>query len=126
MAQIGFAAIAAIATLIRARAGEIAGTPAAPAFVSSVIEESARVTMAEGYPPPVDMKSMLRELFAQPGSIYSPSILRDIEQGRPTEGEDTIGELLRRADRRGIDAPLLRAALCNLQVHDARRGQQTR
>jgi 2-dehydropantoate 2-reductase len=120
----GFAAIAAIATLPRARAGEIAAAPAAPVFVTSVIEESACVATAEGYPPPAAMKNAMRELFAQPGSVYSPSILRDLEQGRPTEGEDTIGELVRRADRRGIEVPLLRAALCNLQVHDVRRRQQ--
>jgi 2-dehydropantoate 2-reductase len=114
----GFAAIAAIATLLRARAGEIAAAPASPAFVTLVIEESARVTTAEGYSPPAAMKDSIRELFAQPGSIYSPSILRDVEQGRPTEGDHTIGELVRCADRRGIEVPLLRAALCNLQVHD--------
>ena len=117
----GFAAIATTATLTRARAGEIAAAPASPGFVTSVGEECARVTAAEGYPPPAAMMEAIRQLFAQPGSIYSPSILRDLEQGRPTEAEDTIGELVRRADRRGLDVPLLRAALCNLQVHDIRR-----
>ena len=119
----GFAVVAAIATLTRARAGEIAAAPAAPAFIGSVIDEGARTTTAEGYPPPEVMKDGIRELFAQRGSIYSPSILRDVEQGGPTEGDDTIGELVRRADRRAIEAPLLRAALCNLQVHEARRQQ---
>jgi 2-dehydropantoate 2-reductase len=119
----GFATVAAIATLTRARAGEIAGAPASRGFVNSVIEECARVTTAEGYPPPAVMKDNIRELFAQLGSIYSPSILRDLEQGRPTEGEDTVGELVRRADRRGMKVPLLQAALCNLQVYDFRRQQ---
>ena len=117
----GFTAIAAIATLTRGRAGEIATAESSPAFVTSAIEEAAQVTTAEGYPPPAAMKDGLRELFAKTGSIYFPSILRDLEQGRPTEAEDTIGELVRRADRHGIDVPLLRAALCNLQVHEYRR-----
>jgi 2-dehydropantoate 2-reductase len=115
-----FAAIATIATLTRARAGEIAAAPAAPGFVRSVIEECARVTTAEGYPPPETMKDTIQRLFAESGSIYCPSILRDLEQGRPTEGDDTIGELVRRADRRGMAAPLLRAAHCNLQVHEVK------
>jgi 2-dehydropantoate 2-reductase len=119
----GFATVAAIATLTRARAGEIAGAPASRGFVNSVIEECARVTTAEGYPPPAVMKDNIRELFAQLGSIYSPSILRDLEQGRLTEGEDTVGELVRRADRRGMKVPLLQAALCNLQVYDFHRQQ---
>jgi 2-dehydropantoate 2-reductase len=120
----GFAAIATIATLTRARAGDIAAAPASSGFVTSVAEECARVTAAEGYPPPVPMTKAIHHLFAQPGSNYSPSILRDLEQGRPTEAEDTIGELVRRADRRGLDVPLLRAALCNLQVHNVRRTAQ--
>jgi len=119
----GFATVAAIATLTRARAGEIASAPASGGFVNSVIEECARVTTDEGYPPPAAMKDNIRELFAQLGSIYSPSILRDLEQGRPTEAEDTIGELVRRADRRGMEAPLFQAALCNLQVYDFHRKQ---
>ena len=119
----GFATVAAIATLTRARAGEIATAPASRGFVNSLIEECARITTAEGYPPPTAMKDNIRELFAQLGSIYSPSILRDLEQGRPTEGEDTIGELVCRADRRGMKVPLLQAALCNLQVYDFRRQQ---
>ena len=119
----GFASIAAIATLTRARAGEIAAAPESAGFVAAVTDECARVATAEGYPPPEEMKYAIGELFAQPGSIYSPSILRDVEQGRPTEGGDTIGELVRRAARRGIPVPLLQAALCNLQVHDVRRRQ---
>jgi 2-dehydropantoate 2-reductase len=122
----GFATVAAIATLTGARAGEIAASPASRAFVNSVIEECARITTAEGYPLPAAMKGNIRELFAQLGSIYSPSILRDLEQGRPTEGEDTIGELVRRADERGMEVPILRAALCNLQVYDFRRHGKVR
>jgi 2-dehydropantoate 2-reductase len=117
----GFASIAVIATLTRARAGEIAAAPGSAAFVAAVTEECARVTTAEGYPPPDEMKSAIGEIFAQAGSIYSPSILRDVEQGRPTEGDHTIGELVRRATGRGIPVPLLQAALCNLQVHEFRR-----
>jgi 2-dehydropantoate 2-reductase len=67
------------------------------------------------------MSDAIRGLFAQRGSIYSPSILRDLEQGRPTEADHTIGELVRCADQLGIEVPLLRAALCQLQVHELRR-----
>ena len=39
----------------------------------------------------------------------------------PTEAEHIVGDLVRRADRHGVDAPILRAALCNLQIYEARR-----
>jgi 2-dehydropantoate 2-reductase len=44
-----------------------------------------------------------------------------MEAGRLTEGEHTIGDLVRRAEHRGFDTPILRAALCNLQIYEARR-----
>jgi 2-dehydropantoate 2-reductase len=117
----GFAAIAAIATLTRGKAGEIAAASAAPGFVAAVIDESAHAVAAEGYPPPPALQDLMRGLFAREGSPYAPSILRDVEQGRPTEAEDTIGVLVGCAERGGIEVPLLRAALCGLQVHEVRR-----
>ena len=48
-------------------------------------------------------------------------MLYDIEAGRPTEADHIFGDLVRRADRSGVDAPVLRAALCNLQIYEARR-----
>jgi ketopantoate reductase len=41
--------------------------------------------------------------------------LIDIEDGRTTEGEHTIGDLVARASRHDISTPLLSAALCNLR-----------
>ena len=114
-------AIAAIATLSRARAGEVAAVPAGAAFAAAAFEECARVTEAEGYPPPQAIRDFVRHVYGQPGSTYGPSILSDIENGRPTEGEHIVGDLVRRADRLGLEAPILRAALCAVQVCDARR-----
>src|SRR5262245_31355706 len=87
-----FAAIATLATLTRARAGAIARSAAGSSLVSAVIEECARVATAEGYPPPNDVVEIVRGLYAQRDSRYGPSILVDVEAGRPTEGPHTIGD----------------------------------
>ena len=116
----GFAAVATIAALIRARAGEIAVASAGAAFVDLVFKECARVTAAEGYPTPPEMGDLVRGMFSQAGSTYGPSILWDLKNGRRTEGEHTVGDMVRRADRHRLQVPLLRAALCNLQIHEAR------
>jgi hypothetical protein len=42
-----------------------------------------------------------------------PSLLIDMEDGRTTEAEHTIGDLLARAQKRGVSAPILTAALCS-------------
>src|SRR6266481_451302 len=85
----GFACNATIATLTRSRAGTIARSGCGASFVSAVIEECTRVVTAVGYPPPADTAGLIRGLFSQPDSTYGPSILIDMEDGRPTEGEHT-------------------------------------
>jgi 2-dehydropantoate 2-reductase len=121
----GFACSATIATLSRARAGVIARTAAGASFVSAVITECTTVVTAMGYPPLPAFNSadQITALFSQPNSTYGPSMLIDMEDGRPTEGEHTIGDLVDRAGRAGISAPLLTAARCNLQTYEiSRRG----
>ncbi len=116
-----FAAIAAIATVTRASAGTVAATAHGAAFVAAVCEECTRVTGAEGYPPPYAIGELVRTLYARAGSPYRPSILVDLEHGRSTEGEHTIGDLVGRAERHGIAVPALRAALCALKAHEVQR-----
>jgi 2-dehydropantoate 2-reductase len=120
----GWAAGAAIAVLTRARAGEIAAAPAGAAFSAAALDEAGRVTAAEGYPQPPAIRELYLRVLSQTGSDAAPSILYDIENGRPTEGEHIIGDLVRRADRLGVEVPILRAALCNLQIYEARRRAQ--
>jgi 2-dehydropantoate 2-reductase len=117
----GFACSATIASLSRSRAGAIARSGAGAAFVSAVIEECTRVVTAEGYPPAAETVGIMQGLFSQENSTYGPSLLIDMEGGRPTEGEHTIGDLAERAIRRGTPAPLLNAARCNLQAYEINR-----
>jgi 2-dehydropantoate 2-reductase len=119
----GFACNATIASMSRSRAGAIAQAADGAAFVSAVIEECTRVVTAIGYPPlpAFDTAGQIRGLFSQPNSTYGPSMLIDMEDGRPTEGEHTIGDLVKRAVREGISAPLLTAARCNLQTYEIKR-----
>jgi 2-dehydropantoate 2-reductase len=116
----GFCCNAAVSTLTRALAGEIATSSAGAGFVAATFDACARVCAAEGYPIANAIKDMCLGLYSQPGLGYRPSIAADFEAGRPTEGEHTIGDLVRRADQRGLDVPILRAALCNLQIQEAR------
>lgn len=118
-----FCGSATIASLTRSRAGVIARAPTGASFVSAVIEECTRVATALGHPPipAFNAAAQLAALFAQKGSTYGPSLLIDMEDGRPTEGEHTIGDLAERAAKAGISAPLLTAARCNLQAYEIQR-----
>jgi 2-dehydropantoate 2-reductase len=59
-------------------------------------------------------------MLTERGSVNSASMRQDLEAGRRTEAEAIIGDLLRRARRFDIPAPLLRTAWCHLQVHENR------
>jgi 2-dehydropantoate 2-reductase len=122
----GFACSATITSLSRSRAGVIARAASGATFVSAVIGECTRVVTAAGYPPlpAFDSAGHISALFSQPGSTYGPSMLVDMEDGRPTEGEHTIGDLAERAVQKGVSAPLLTAARCNLQTYEINRSSK--
>ena len=75
-----FAAAAAIAVLTRARAGEVDAPPAGAGFVDAALDECARVTTAEGYPPSVAITDTYRRAYGDIGSNAAPSMLFDIEK----------------------------------------------
>ena len=119
----GFTCNATIASLTRSRAGVIARSKDGAPFVLAVISECVRVVTELGYPPLPAWNSanVIPGIFSEPNSAYGPSLLIDMEDGRPTEGEHTVGDLAERAARAGIDAPLLTAARCNLQAYEINR-----
>jgi 2-dehydropantoate 2-reductase len=59
-------------------------------------------------------------MLTERGSNFSASMRRDLEAGLRTEGDQVLGDMLRRARANGIDAPLLRTTVCHLQVHERR------
>jgi 2-dehydropantoate 2-reductase len=123
----GYTCSATIASLSRSPAGVIARATSGASFVAAVIEECARVATELGHPPlaAFNTSGQISALFSQPDSTYAPSMLVDMEDGRPTEGEHTIGDLVERAVRAGINAPLLAAARCNLQAYEINRRRST-
>ena len=109
----------AVASLLQARAGRVANTETSTRVVANIFDESAAICSAEGYPVSKEMKHVLvNDLWGQKGSNYGPSILADIENGRKTEGEHVIGDLVRRAKKHKLETPLLKAALCKTQLYE--------
>jgi len=59
-------------------------------------------------------------MLTERGSDNSASMRRDLEARQRTEGEAVLGDMLRRARALDIPAPVLRFAVCHLQVHENR------
>jgi 2-dehydropantoate 2-reductase len=54
-------------------------------------------------------------------SPWAASMMRDLDHQAPRlEADHIVGDLIRRAQRVGVDVPLMRAAYAHLQVYEAR------
>jgi 2-dehydropantoate 2-reductase len=115
----GWACIAAISSLTRSPTAVAARSAVGQSFASAVIDECLKIVNAEGFPPPTEFLDVLRP--ALPVTDARVSMLVDVDEGRPTEGEQTIGDLVRRAAQKNISVPILTAALCNLQAYEINR-----
>ncbi len=111
----------AVAGLLQVRARAVAAAPAGAGVVAAMFDECACICQAEGYPPPDWLRDFFIRMWTDPESDYGPSLLADIENGRATEGELIVGDVVRRAGRHGLETPTLRASLCRLQIYEAQR-----
>ncbi len=114
------ATAASMTCLMRANTGQIVSTSEGAALFQQMLETSAEVARASGYPPSEEFMKSYRALFADPQSPYATSMLRDIEAGNRTEGEQIVGLMLQRARDLEIDSTLLTAAYAHLKAYEAR------
>jgi 2-dehydropantoate 2-reductase len=77
-------------------------------LVRGLMDEGKRIAAAAGIALREDPWEM-NVLATQRGSRHYPSMLEDVEARRPTEVDFITGALVREADRRGVEAPLMTA-----------------
>jgi len=99
--------INAATALARVRNGVLASEPPGERLVRAAVEEAAQVARAEAGPVREDIVEHVRSVAAQTGSNRS-SMRQDVEAGRRTEIERLNGEVVRRAERHGIETPVNR------------------
>lgn len=114
------ASAAGMTALMRASVGQIVRNPEGAALFRQFLESTAEVARRSGFPPGDDFMANYRALFADPESKYVTSMLRDIENGNPTEGEHILGLLLSTARDVGVDEPLFAAAYAGIKAYEAR------
>jgi 2-dehydropantoate 2-reductase len=116
------AAAAATTSLMRATVGDIVAAGAQDIAVG-LLQESAAIAAENGFAPrDAALKAGLSVLTA-PGSAFTASMLRDIEQGSRIEADHIVGDLLRRASK-GLNSPLLATAYAHLRAYEARRKRE--
>jgi len=115
------AAFAGLTCLMRAPIGAIMQADDGERIANAFIDECASVAGAEGFGPSDKVLADTRAMMTAPGSENTASMLRDLENGGRTEHEHLLGDMLARAKRHGIAAPMLDVALAHMQAYEARR-----
>jgi 2-dehydropantoate 2-reductase len=117
------AAGAAMTSLQRGTIGEIMASRDGAALLKQAMRECGDVARGSGFALPEAALQAMHALLLKEGSGWAASMARDIASGAPRiEADDVVGDMLGRADRLGLEAPLLRAAFCHLQVYQRQHG----
>ncbi|NNE85333.1 MAG: 2-dehydropantoate 2-reductase [Alphaproteobacteria bacterium] len=119
-----FAMLSALATaniITRSVIGEILEAPSGEAFLLAALAECRDTAAALGHPVTASTLEAYNGMFTKRGSAFAASMLRDVEAGRPTEGEHVIGDMVRRAAAQGIETPMLHCALAAIETYEAKR-----
>ncbi|GAB3277328.1 ketopantoate reductase family protein [Sinomonas notoginsengisoli] len=81
------------------------------------IAETEDVARAAGHPVSAKSHAQSLDLLTEPGSGFTSSLYRDLQNGDPVEAEHIVGGLAARARTLGVATPLLDAALLQLRTH---------
>ena len=117
------AAAASTTSLMRATVGDIVAA-AAQDIPVRLMQECAAIAAANGFPPRDSATNAGLAILTAPGSAFTASMLRDIEQGSRIEADHIVGDLLRRASQ-ARPAPLLATAFAHLRSYEARRKRES-
>jgi 2-dehydropantoate 2-reductase len=118
------ATLAGTTALMRASMGSVLATPAGECLVLRLLTECESVARAEGHAPAPEKIADFRAELTRRGSPLKSSMLRDMERGGRTEGEHILGDMLARAQRAGVEAPVLEIAATHVRVYEIDRSQK--
>ena len=88
-------------------------------FMQALYRECLGVAEAAGQPVSAETQSIALATLVQAGSPVKASMLRDLEAGQKVEAAHIVGDMLHRAQRAGLESPLLATAWCHLQAYEA-------
>jgi 2-dehydropantoate 2-reductase len=113
------AALAGITCSMRASVGDYLAAGASD-LATALLDECATIAAGQGYPPRPATLDRARAMLTTAGSPLKASMLRDIESGMPVEGDQILGDLLRRAAKPDAYS-LLRIATLHVKAYEAQR-----
>lgn len=113
------ASMGSINCLMRGSIGDVVAAKGGLDCATGIIDEVVTIVTAVGIEPSEAFLVEARRLLTLEGSQQTSSMYRDLVAGRPIEAEQIVGDLLTRAGKKGINAPLLRMAYASLQIYQS-------
>jgi 2-dehydropantoate 2-reductase len=112
---------AALTSFMRATVGDIVAAGAADIAVG-LMREAAAIAAENGFPPAQAAIDAGLKILTAPGSNFTASMFRDIENSGRIEGQHIVGDLLARSKAAN---PLLGVANAHLRTYEARRARES-
>ena len=109
--------LAGTTCLLRASVGQLEAVKYGAEVARTIVDESASVAAANGYPQDAAFIDSHKARMTEPGSALTASMFRDLSKGQPVESEQILGDFLARADAHNVHPPLLTAAYVQLTVY---------
>lgn len=116
------ASFSAVSCLARANIGQVLASDEACALLHDAAEEAAAVGRASGVSLPHDIAALVSRQVQDMPKDGKPSMLEDLEAGRPLELPFLSGAVVRLGQRRGVATPIHSAAYRALAMHAAGAG----
>jgi len=107
--------------LMRASIGTILETVAGENFINGLLAECVKIAEISGHGLAEAQLAAFHGQLTEKGAALMASMLRDVEKGGATEADHILGDMVRRAQAKGVAAPLLQLAYSHLQAYDLRR-----
>ena len=114
------ATAAAMTCLMRANVGEIVRTPDGERLFIALLDTVGEIAAAHGYRPSREFMETYRRTFSQRDSLYTTSMLRDMERRGRTEVDHIIGFALQKARAAGLDERTLSLAYTHIKAYEQR------
>ena len=118
------ATLAGMTCLMRGAVGDIV-TAGAAGLMEALLDECHQIAASQGQMIRPDVLRRTRATLTEAGSMFTASMLRDLERGTVTEADHVLGDLLRRQPALDISSPsLLQIAYLHLKTYEARRARE--
>lgn len=111
---------ASMTCLMRANVGEIVRTPEGAHIFLEQLRIVAEIAAANGYRPSEAFMESYRNTFSQRDSLYTTSMLRDIERQGKTEVDHVLGFMLAKAREANLEHGTLLLAYTHVKAFEQR------